>query len=119
MARLRQGGIVVTGVDRPIGEGDHPVEFFGATAYLPTGYIRIPLRTDALVMTIAAFYEDGVYHVAANPPMAMVRTGDAATDLSTNLRRVLAEVEAFIRCRPDQWMMFVPVWKDAREERDV
>ncbi len=116
MARLRDGGVVVTGVDRPVNEGNEPVEFFGATAYLPTGYIRIPLRTDSLVMTIATVFEPdaegGSYSVIANPPMEMERTGDAEADVAHNLRRVLAEIEAFIRRHPDQWQMFIPVWPE-------
>ena len=119
MVRLRQGGVVITGVDRPVNEGNEPVEFFGATAHLPTGYIRIPLRTDCLVITIAAFYEDGVYQVDANPLMTMERTGDDEADITLNLRRVLAEIEAVIRRHPDQWMMFVPVWPDHPQEHDV
>jgi lauroyl/myristoyl acyltransferase len=119
MARLRAGGIVVTGVDRPIKEGNEPVEFFGATAYLPTGYIRIPLRTDCLVMTIAIHYEPdsdgGVYSVIANPPMEMERTGDPEADVAHNLRRVLAEIEGMIRRYPDQWQMFIPVWPETPE----
>lgn len=119
MARLREGGIVVTGVDRPVKEGNEPVEFFGATAYLPTGYIRIPLRTDCLVMTLAVSYETdsegGVYSVVANPPMEMERTGDAEADVAHNLRRVLAEIEALIRRHPDQWQMFIPVWPETPE----
>jgi len=117
MVRLREGGVVVTGVDRPVNEGNDPVEFFGATAYLPTGYIRIPLRTDSLVMTIATVFEPddagGSYSVIANPPMEMERTGDAETDVVRNLRRVLAEIEAFIRRHPDQWQMFIPVWPES------
>jgi KDO2-lipid IV(A) lauroyltransferase len=123
MARLRDGGIVVTGVDRPVNEGNDPVEFFGATAYLPTGYIRIPLRTDCLVMTIATVYEPdsngGVYSVIANPPMEMERTGDAETDFALNLRRVLAEIEGLIRRHPDQWEMFIPVWPEPSQEHHV
>ena len=112
ITRLRHGGIVLTGVDRPIGKGDEPVEFFGATAHLPTGYIRIPLRTDSLVMTVAAYFEDGVYQLVANPPMEMERTGDNGQDVILNLRRVLSQVETLILRHPDQWMMFVPVWRD-------
>jgi phosphatidylinositol dimannoside acyltransferase len=117
MVRLRAGGIVLTGVDRPVNEGNEPVEFFGATAHLPTGYIRIPLRTDSLVMTIAAYYDDSaeagaVYNVIANPPLEMERTGDDEADIALNLRRVLAEIEALIRRQPDQWNMFIPVWPE-------
>ncbi len=113
LRRLHEGGVVLTGVDRPTGERDQPIEFFGATAYLPTGYIRIPLRTDCLVVTAGAAYEDGAYHVCVNPPMEMVRTGDQQEDVRVNVRRVLAEFETFIAGHPEQWMMFVPVWEKA------
>ncbi|MBN2393346.1 MAG: hypothetical protein JXR84_21625, partial [Anaerolineae bacterium] len=112
MRRLQGGGVVITGVDRPVGEGDEPVEFFGATAYLPTGYIRIPLITDCLVMTVSFIYQDGVYWIMGNPPMEMVRTGDRRRDQEINLRRILSQIEGFIRRAPDQWMMFIPVWRD-------
>lgn len=119
MARLREGGLVITGVDRPVTSGNEPVEFFGAMAHLPTGYIRIPLRTDCLVMTMAAYYDadehGGVYNVIANPPLEMERTGDAEADVAFNLRRVLAEIEDLIRRRPDQWNMFIPVWPETLE----
>lgn len=111
MRRLQSGGIVITGVDRPTGQDDQPVEFFGATAHLPTGYMRIPLRTDCLVIVLASFYADGAYHLAANPLLEMVRTGDRAQDIMTNVRRVLAQIEEFIRRYPDQWLMFERVWK--------
>jgi len=116
MVRLRQGGVVLTGVERPIGEGDEPVEFFGATAHIPTGYVRLPMRTDSLVMTIAAHYEDGAYDVVGNPPLEMVRTGDTEADAAVNLRHILGEIETFVRRWPDQWMMFVPVWQDTDKE---
>ena len=109
--RLRDGGVILTGVDRPTGRGDRPVEFFGATAYLPTGYIRIPLRTNCFVLTAAAAYEDGAYHIHVNPPMEMIRTGDLQSYVQLNIRRVLGQVEAFIARHPEQWMMFVPVWQ--------
>jgi lauroyl/myristoyl acyltransferase len=59
--------VVLTGVDRPTGERDQPIEFFDATAHVSTGYIRIPLRTDCQVVTAAAVYEKGAYHVHVNP----------------------------------------------------
>ncbi len=110
MLRLEAGGAVITGVDRPVREGNEPVEFFGAVAQLPTGYIRIPLRTNCWVMTATSYYEDGIYRVVSNPPFEMERTGDKEQDIQVNLRRVLAQIEGLIRRHPDQWMMFLPVW---------
>lgn len=108
--RLQQGGVVITGVERPLEEGNHPVEFFGATACLPTGYIDLPLRTHSLVLPMSAHFEDGVYWVVSRPLLEMEYTGNRRRDREHNVRRVLAEMETLIRVHPDQWMMFVPVW---------
>jgi len=108
---LREGEGVITGVDRPIGEGDAPVEFFGATAHLPVGYMRMVLRANCVVMTGTCFYEEGEYHAVVNPHWEPVQTGDREHDIAVNLRRVLTELEGLIRQHPEQWMMFVPVWR--------
>lgn len=110
MARLKQGGIVLTGVDRPIGEGDEPVTFFGETAHLPTGYIRIALLSNCLVMTTAFFYLNNEYWIEGNAPLEMIRTGERERDVKVNVDRILAEIEIFIKKDPTQWMMFLPVW---------
>ena len=109
--RLQEGGAVITGVDRPIGENDAPVTFFGETAYLPTGYMRIPLRANCLLMTATCYYEEGAYRVVANPPWEPVLTGERERDLDINIHKALGEIEGLIRRHPEQWMMFVPVWR--------
>ncbi len=110
MLRLREGGAVITGVDRPVGEGDAVVDFFGAPASLPVGYVRIPLKTDCLVITACAFYEDEEYRIFANPPLEMLRTGDRERDIEINHRQILDQVEGLIARRPEQWLMFERVW---------
>lgn len=115
MRRLKDGGVVITGSDRPLGENDNDVTFFGKRTRLPTGYMRIPLRTNCWVMTISFVYQEGVYRILANPPMEMIRTGDRARDIDLNVHRVLAQMENFIRLAPEQWMMFIPVWPDDPE----
>jgi len=112
MDRLKNGGAVVTGPDYPIHGEDEPVTFCGAPANLPSGYVRIPLRTKSPIIVLAPRFEDGVYKVIANPPMELEYTGDREQDVAVNLRRILEQVEGFIRQRPDEWMMFAPVWKD-------
>lgn len=115
MERLKDGGTVVTGPDYPSHDGEEPVMFFGAPAHLPSGYVRIPLRTNSPVIVLAPRYEDGVYKIVANPPLELIHTGDREQDVAVNLRRILDQVEDFIRQRPDQWMMFAPVWVDEIE----
>jgi len=108
--RLRDGGIVMTGTDHPVAGGNSPLTFFGHTAYLPTGYMRIPLMTDALVMTLANHYDGETYRILGNRAMELERTGDRAHDIKTNAQRVLSQLETFIRRAPDQWMVFDPIF---------
>ena len=109
---LRAGGVVLTGVDRPVREEALPlVEFFGRPAPLPTGHVRLALKTDAVILVASAYRTPGGRNaVSISPPVKMIRTGDPAEDLQVNLRRVTALMESYIRARPDQWQMFVPVW---------
>lgn len=109
---LRQGGIVMTGVDRPDPRGQ-PLDFFGRKAVLPTGHARLALRTRAPIM-VGASYEDqdGKYR---GKMCALVESVDYAgrPDAEQALaQRVISEFEAFIRQHADQWMMFYPVWPD-------
>jgi len=113
MGYLRQGHAVVTGADYPVRGADAPVTFFGAPAYLPTGYLRIPLRTGSPVMVLTTHYEDGVYWLHTTPPMDLEKTGDRQHDVAVNMRRILDVVETFIGQHPEEWMMFLPVWEEA------
>lgn len=109
---LRKGHAVVTGPDYPVRGNDAPVMFFGAPAYLPTGYLRIPLRTGSPVMVLTTHYKDGVYWIDATPPLDLEKTGDRQQDVIVNMRRVLEVMESFIGQHPEEWMMVLPVWKD-------
>ena len=60
MERLKDGGAVVTGPDYPVHNEDKPVMFFDAPANLPSGYVRIPLRTKSPIIVLATRYEDGL-----------------------------------------------------------
>ena len=111
--RLKSGGIVLTGVDRPIPEDRELVEFFGRPAYLPVGPVRLALMTGALVIMASCYYEPGKgYGLKVTEPLEMIRTGDRRRDLMTNVRRVVDILEQHVRARPEQWMMFHPVWPE-------
>lgn len=108
--RLRRGGIVLTGADRPLPNGAKPVRFFGMPAPLPTGYIRLALSTESLLYVIWMEPADGVYRARAEGPIELIRSGRRAEITVINAERVLEIVAEKIRAQPDHWMMFHPVW---------
>ncbi len=122
--RLKSGGVVLTGVDRPIPEDrelglssrrriETLVEFFGRPAYLPVGPVRLALMTGALVIMGSCYYEpDKGYALEVTGPLEMIRTGDRRRDIMTNVRRLADILEQHVRARPEQWMMFHPVWPE-------
>lgn len=111
VARLRGGGIVATGVDRPVEGSDELLPFFGVPGPLPTGHIRLALRTNSRIVAACCTQDgNGCYSIRIAPPLDMQRTGDRAKDVRHNAMRVLAIIEDMIRQAPEQWLMFVPVW---------
>lgn len=111
MARLKAGGVVMTGVDRPVSPEDEPLPFFGEPARLPVGHVRLALQTGARVVVACCTQRpSGRYALHVSEPMEMVHTGTRARDIRENALRVLAVVEDMIRIEPGQWLMFVPVW---------
>jgi lauroyl/myristoyl acyltransferase len=111
--RLKGGGIVLTGVDRPIPEDRELIEFFGRPAYLPVGPVRLALMTGALVIVASCYYEpDQGYALEVTEPLEMIRTGHRRQDILTNVRRLTDILEEHVRARPEQWMMFHPFWPE-------
>ncbi len=114
---LRRGGTVTVGGDRPVSELDKEVAFFGRLTRVPSGHVRLALRTDADVIVaycvLSPETDKYVFHV--EPPIEMIRTGDQKEDVHLNMRRVLDTLESAILCWPEQWQMFVPVWPELVE----
>jgi KDO2-lipid IV(A) lauroyltransferase len=110
--QLLEGGILVTGMDRPAPKGER-IEFFGRQAFLPTGFAKMAIRTNSLLLP-AMIVPDRLNHYQAEaleilePPKE--RTDAAVTGLA---REVLRQMEPVIREYADHWLMFFPVWPDA------
>jgi lauroyl/myristoyl acyltransferase len=112
--RLRGGGIVATGVDRPMPQDQELIEFFGQPAYLPVGPTRLALMTGATVVVGACHYEaEAGYVLEYTGPVEVVSTGDRRQDTLANTRRIATVVEGYVGAYPDQWMMFHPFWPES------
>ncbi len=116
-ARLRNGGGVVTGMDRPLDRSNYNPRFFGFPAAVPTSYIRMALQTNAAVMVIACIgLPEENYRVECSDLIYMKPDEDPVKEIEKNAEKVLCEAEKFIRTYPSQWAMFYPVWPFALEE---
>jgi len=113
---LRDGHCVVTGMDRPLPEGEdakyRPL-FFGREASLPVFYGRLALETGANVRVACGIRrKDGSYYIDTTDPIPMVKRSDLIEENVLNAENVLRPAEEFIRGAQSQWCMFHPVWPD-------
>lgn len=106
--RLRDGGSVLTGLDRPqpdVAE-DHRPRFFGEPSNAPLLHVRLAMRAKVPVIVLSSSLRpDGRYEVIASDPIPM-----ESTDQIVNAERCLAFAEEIIRREPTQWAMPHAVW---------
>jgi KDO2-lipid IV(A) lauroyltransferase len=108
---LQQGGIVATGIDRPIPEPGACPRFFGRPAALPMHHIFLATKAHVpLVIMVPIQQPDGKYHVLASDLIEMDAHPIRETGAIQNAEKVLNIAEEFIRQSPGQWTMSLPVW---------
>ena len=89
------------------------VDFFGVPACTSTGIARVALHTDAAVVPGYAVWDEGLqkYRLRFEPPLELIRTGDAERDILENTRRFAKVTEEIIRKYPEQWVWVHARWK--------
>ena len=108
---LGMGGLVLTGIDRPVDNTRLQPQFFGQPAPLPTHHISLALRARVPVVLVAVIQQkDGRYSVLSSEPVEMEHHTDHDTAILKNAEKVLLEAENFIRLAPRQWNVPLPVW---------
>jgi lauroyl/myristoyl acyltransferase len=111
--RLKTGGTVMTGVDRPMPESKYRPQFFGRPTALPVHYINLAIKTGVPVSMVTAIRdEDGVYRVIASDLVSMKPHHDRKTEILQNAETILNIAEDFIRQAPDQWAVIQPLWPE-------
>lgn len=108
---LEQGGLVLTGIDRPVPGPKLCPHFFGEPAALPTHHIYLALKARVPVLVIAAIRQnDGTYQVLNSEYIEMEQHPHHDTAMLQNAERVLAQAEPLIRLAPQQWNVPLPIW---------
>src|SRR5258708_9937302 len=89
------------------------VDFFGTPACTTTRVARVALHTDAAVGPGHAWWDEDIrkYRLRFEPPVELVRTGDADADVRSNTEKFTRIIEEFARAHPDQWLWVHARWK--------
>jgi KDO2-lipid IV(A) lauroyltransferase len=93
------------------------VDFFGKAACTTTGLARVALHTDAAVVPGYCWWDVQLrkYRLRFEPPVELIRTGDADRDIFENTQRFAKVLEDVIRKHPDQWVWIHARWKTRPE----
>jgi lauroyl/myristoyl acyltransferase len=87
------------------------VEFFGERTLLPAGPVTLALRTGAVLLPCAVYFERGSQHLAiVRPPLEMHREGRLREDVQAGTQILARELEYLIRLAPTQWHLMQPNW---------
>jgi KDO2-lipid IV(A) lauroyltransferase len=117
IVRLKNGGSVLTGLDRPVAGSKYRPRFFNRPASLPAHHIFLALKASVPVYMFASFIDPrGTYRVTASGPINMRPFEDHTVEMVRNAEAVLEVAEDFIRQAPQQWSMFYPVWPEVLGE---
>jgi KDO2-lipid IV(A) lauroyltransferase len=110
---LREGGTVMTGIDRPDESYPYRPLFFGHPAPLPIHHIFLALKAQVPVLVGAVIWQpDGKYHFLFSEPIEMQPHPDRHQEIIRNAEKILQVAEGFVRQDPSQWSMTFPVWPD-------
>ena len=88
------------------------VGFFGKVASTTTGIARVALHADAAVVPGYVVWDESIqkYRLRFEPPVELVRTGDAERDVLANTQNFTKIIEEIIRKYPDQWVWLHGRW---------
>jgi KDO2-lipid IV(A) lauroyltransferase len=114
---LEQGGIVLSGLDRPIPNAKYRPRFFGRPASVPVLHIPLALRAKAPVVVAGSIVKpDGTYQTFLSDYLEMKSYPNRQEEIIANAEAVLDVAESYIRQAPNQWSMFFPVWPETLDE---
>lgn len=112
---LRANEIVASALDRNVTDAGRLVRFFGRSARLPDGYLKLALRTQAaLIVAFCRRLPDNSVLITIEPEVELQRTGQLEQDVVANLPKVLAIFERYLSRHPEQWVYFQRVWVPAK-----
>jgi KDO2-lipid IV(A) lauroyltransferase len=116
-ARLNAGGLVISGLERPLPETNYHPKFFGYPAPVPVFYVRLALQTNSAMLIIACIGTPEENYILECSELIYLKSyKDPVQEIEKNAEKVLKAAEPFIRAHPEQWAMSYPVWPFALDQ---
>ena len=117
--RLKSGGVVVIAADVPVESGEKLI-FFRRKTCLPIGHARLAMKTNAkMIVGTSMRVSDGLYRAIGAQVHQPTPTGDRNRDVIRWAQHSLFLLERFIRERPHEWFMPIPLWFDAKAKNQL
>jgi lauroyl/myristoyl acyltransferase len=110
--RLRDSGMVLTGLDRPLPDSKYTPMFFGRPTHLPVSYIAMAIKNKVPVAVVCCYANGKRFILDASEIIEMIPYRDRQEEIERNAERVLFEAEKMIRAHPEQWFMYYPLWPE-------
>ncbi len=116
---LKDGGALALLADRDVTGKGIEVEFFGERTTIPAGPVALADLTDAALIPVAVYFQDGPgYRIVVRDALELPG-GDNRSDRVAKGAQALAHVlEEMIREAPAQWHLFQPNWPSDRSGED-
>ena len=110
--RLKNNGLVMTAVDRP-DVGGEKLNFFGRPTEIAVGHARMAVMTGAdVIVGVCTMVDEGKYIITGPPIIRPEITGDVKADSLRLAQQIVDKLEGYIRDRPEEWVMYFPLWPE-------
>jgi len=94
------------------------VNFFGSSASMSTGAIKLALKYDTAVIPVFFVRLNGPYvKIIIQPPFEVKKTGNLKEDIRDNLQRVVLLFEKYIAAYPKEYLWTYRVWKYSQNRK--
>jgi len=112
IAALRDGRHLAMLVDQKMNDGI-AVPFFGRDAMTAPALAQLALRFDCAIMPARVERLKGArFRIVMSPPIEIARSGDRQADTLAIMTAVNAEIERWLRNRPEMWLWLHRRWPD-------
>ena len=107
---LRRNEVVGLLCDRDIDGTGVAVDFFGERTTLPAGPVTLALRTGAVVLPTAVYFQGDGHRGVIHPPLPLERAGSLRDDVAGGTQQLAGALQAMIAEAPEQWHVLQPNW---------